>query len=163
MQIKYLGDEKFEIKAKEAVVSLSDNISVNGFVFPGAGEYERSGVFIEGIATNGDVIYLVRTEDMKLCYLGKMSNELSDEEAKEIGDVDILFLPLGENGSMEIKKALKVLSKIDPRIVIPMLYSSLDEFKKSEGIHDGEIPMLKIKKDELPVDERRNIILTPGQ
>lgn len=160
MQIKFLGNQRFEIKGKEAIVHLDKKISVNGFEFPGAGEFEKNGIFIEGIATNGDVINLVRLEEMKLCYLGSLSNELSDNEIKEIGDVDILFLPLGEEGSIDIKKGLKVLSKIDPCIVIPMLYSSLDEFKKSEGIHDGEIDVLKIKKDELPVDERRNVILT---
>lgn len=159
MQIKYLGGERFEIKTKEAAISLGHKVGVNGFEFPGPGEYEKNGVFIEGVADNGSTIYIVRAEDMKLCYLGNLSHDLRDDEIKEIGDVDILFVPLGEDGSLETKKSLALVSKIDPRIVIPMLYSDLSEFKKSEGITDGEIDILKIKRDELPADERKNVIL----
>lgn len=164
MQIKYLGREKFNIKTKEADISLSGNaVSVNNFLFRGPGEYEKNGVFIEGIADNGNTIYIIHADDMSLCYLGKISHDLRDSEAKEIGDIDILFTPLGEDGSLNTKGAQSLVSKIDPRVVIPMLYTDLSEFKKSEGITDGEIDILKIKKDDLPVDERRNVILTVGQ
>jgi L-ascorbate metabolism protein UlaG (beta-lactamase superfamily) len=159
VQIKYLGKEKFEVRAKDAKINLGYKISVNDFLLPGAGEYEKGGVFVEGISDNGNIIYLIKSEEMTLCYLGKISHDLREDEAKEIGDVDILFLPLGEEGSISTKKALDLVSKIDPRIIIPMLYSDLAEFKKSEGITDGELDVLKIKKSELPDEERKIIIL----
>jgi len=160
MQIKYLGGEKFEIRTKEVKISLGYKILINDFSLPGPGEYEKNGIFVEGIADNGNNIYAIKAEEMNLCYLGKISHDLKEEEAKEIGDVDILFVPLGEDGSLPVKKALDVVSKIDPRIVIPMLYSDLSEFKKSEGISDGETDLLKIKKQELPEEERKIVILT---
>jgi hypothetical protein len=40
-----------------------------------------------------------------------------------------------------------------------MLYSDISEFKKSEGIDDGEMDVYKIKKIDLPEDERLNVIL----
>lgn len=159
MQIRYFGEEKFEIKTGDVTVSLSDKISIGDFVLPGAGEYEKGGVFVEGIPDDGSTIYVINAEDMRLCYLGKVSHELKEAETKEIGAVDILFVPLGENGSANLKLSLENISKIDPRIVIPMLYSDLAEFKKSEGIVEENIEVLKIKKVDLPEDERRNIIL----
>lgn len=159
MIIKYLGQEKFEIKTKENRINLGYDVAINGFLFSGPGEYEKNGIFVEGISDNGNTIFIIRTEEMKLCYLGKIAHELQEEEAKEIGDVDILFMPLGEDGSVDTKKGSKIISQIDPRVVIPMLYTDLEEFKKNEGISDGETDTLKIKKNELPEDQRRNVIL----
>lgn len=159
MQIRYFGEEKFEIKTGDVTVSLSDNVSIGDFVLPGAGEYEKGGVFIEGIPDDGSTIYIINAEDMRLCYLGKVSHELKEAETKEIGAVDILFVPFGGDGSCDLKLSLENISKIDPRIVIPMLYSDLADFKKCEGVIEEDIEVLKIKKADLPDDERRNIIL----
>ncbi|MFA4996011.1 MAG: MBL fold metallo-hydrolase [Patescibacteria group bacterium] len=163
MQIKYLGNEKFEVRTKDVRIDLGYKIKVNDFSFPGPGEYEKNGIFIEGIVNNGNTIYLVRADDINICYLGNISHDLREDEAKEIGDVDILFVPMGEDGSLPTKKALGLVSLIDPKIVIPMLYSDLTEFKKSEGINDGEIEIFKIKKADLPINERQNIILTQSK
>lgn len=160
MQIKYKGKASFEIKSKDLEIILNEKISINNFEFPGPGEYEKGGVIINGIADNSNTIYTLKVEDINLCYLGQIDHDLTEEESKQIGDVDILFLPLGENGSADAKTALKILSKIDPRVVIPMLYTDLSEFKKSEGIVDGELEVLKIKKADLPEDERKVIILS---
>lgn len=159
MHIKYLGGDKFDIRTKDTTIELGETIKVNGFQFPGPGEYEKSGVFIEGIADNGTTLYLIRAEEINLCYLGRISHPLSEKEAKEIGDVDILFVPLGEEGSLPVKKSISLISEIDPKVVIPMLYSDLSEFKKDEGISDGEMEVLKIKKAELPENERMTVIL----
>jgi L-ascorbate metabolism protein UlaG (beta-lactamase superfamily) len=159
MQIKYLGKEKFEIKTKEVKLDLGYTIAINDFALPGPGEYEKSGIFVEGVADNGNTIYVIKAEEMNLCYLGKLAHTLSEDEAKEIGDIDILFVPLGEDGSLPTKKALSVVSSIDPKIVIPMLYADLEEFKKSEGITDGEQDVFKVRKIDLPTDQRQNVIL----
>ena len=163
MQIKYLGQEKFEIRTKETKIDLGYRVLVNNFEFPGPGEYEKGGVFVEGIADNGNIIYVLKIEEMNVCYLGKIAHDLKEDEAKEIGNVDILFLPLGEDGSVSTKKALDLVTKIDPRIVIPMLYTDLSEFMKSEGITDGEMDVFKIKKAELPEEERKVVILNASK
>lgn len=159
MQIKYKGLDQFEIKSKELDIELGQKLVVNGFTFPGPGEYEKGGAIINGIADGENTIYLVRAEEMNLVHLGRINHDLSEEETKQIGDVDILFLPLGAESSADLKIALKLLTKIDPRLVIPMLYTDLAEFMKSEGITDGELDLLKIKKAELPEEERKVVIL----
>ncbi len=159
MQIKYLGGDKFEIKSKDLEVILSDKVSINSFEFPGPGEYEKAGVIMSGIDDGENTIYVLNIEEMDICYLGKINHDLSEDEAKQIGNVDILFLPLGQSGSVGTKLATKILSAVDPRVVIPMLYEDLSEFKKSEGITDGELDLLKIRKVDLPEAERRIVIL----
>lgn len=162
MQIKYKGGNHFEIKAKDLDIVLADNVIINGFTFPGPGEYEKGGVILNGIADLENTIYVARVEDMNVCHLGNIQHELTEDEVKQIGDIDILFLPLGEKGTTDLKTALKLLSKIDPHIVIPMLYTDLAEFEKSEGITDGEIEVLKIRKSDLPEEGRQVVILKAG-
>lgn len=159
MTIKYLGGEKFEIKTGQTMLNLGYTMSIGDFVLPGAGEYEKSSVGVTAMPDGENTIFLIRSEEINLCYLGRINRELPEAEVKEIGNVDILFLPLGEDGTLSAKKAAALVNKIDPRIVIPMLYTSLDEFKKDEGISDGEMEALKIKKSDLPEEERRIVIL----
>ena len=161
MQIKYLGDGKVEIKTKDATILLGQHVIINDFVLPGPGEYEKSGIFVEGISDRNNTIYLIKAEEINVCYLGTISCDLAEDKTKEIGDIDILFVPLGQKESQEIKKATDLVSKIDPKIVIPILFDDqrLTDFKKSEGITDDVLDVLKIKKSELPENERRNVIL----
>lgn len=165
MQIKYLGDEKFEIKAATAKVNLSrDGVQIEDFKVSSPGEFEHKGVSVQGIDPDegNDTIYLCTIEDMTLLYPALLKEKISEEAAKEIGDVDILIVPLGEEDSLKAKEAQKLISEIDPRIVIPMLYSDIHEFKTAEGITDGEIDVLKIKKVDLPQEERKFYILKPN-
>lgn len=159
MQIKYKGGDHFEIKSKELDIVLADKVLINGFSFPGPGEYEKGGVILNSIDDNGNTIHVARVEEMNLCHLGHIKHDLSEEETKQVGDIDILFLPLGQEGTADMKTALRLLSKIDPRIVIPMLYEDISEFKKSEGIVDSELDILKIKKSDLPEEGRQIVIL----
>jgi len=159
MQIKYQGGDKFEIKSKDLVINLSDKVTINGFVFPGPGEYEKAGVIMSGIDDGSNTIYTMTVEDMDICYLGHLAHDLSEDEGKQIGNVDILFLPLGDADTVQVKAATKIISKIDPRLIIPMLYTDLTEFKKSEGVTDGETDQLKIRKIDLPETEREIVIL----
>lgn len=162
MQIKYRGGEEFQVRSKDLEIILSGGITINGFSFPGPGEYEKSGVILNGISDGTNTIYTLVVEEITLCYLGKINHDLTEDEAKVVGAVDILFLPLGAQGSANIKTALKILSKIDPKVVIPMLYDDLAEFKKEEAIVDSELSILKIKKSELPEEERQIFVLNPS-
>lgn len=162
MQITYLGKEKFEVKTRDAKIILSDKLEIDDFVIEGPGEYERKGVFVQAIKPNGDgCVYVINAETMTICYTGKIKEMISDEAVKEIGDIDILILPLGEEGTIDIKMASTLISKIDPRTVIPMMYADISAFKKTEGIVEEDIDTLKIKKIDLPEEERKFYILKP--
>lgn len=165
MLIKYQGDEKFEIKTSDAKMTLSEEgIDIEGFKIKTPGEFERKSVFVQGILLGEGQrpVYTINTEEMTLCYPNGLNQDLSEEVVKLIGDIDILFVPLGEKNSLSIKQAQELISDIDPRIVIPMLYADISQFKSAEGITDGEVDQLKIKKADLPEEERKFFILEPN-
>ena len=159
MQIQYKGKEKFEIKLKEATIFLGYNVKIDDFDLPGPGEYEKKGISVFAIPDQNNTINVVHAEDMTLCHLGRLTHELTEDEAKQIGNIDILFLPLGDDSTLALKAALKVLSNVDPRVVVPMLYTDIEEFKKSEGTVAGEFDVLKIRKADLPEEQRSIYIL----
>ena len=152
------------------------------FVVDGPGEYDIKGVFVQGIHSwhdekegkeRGDnTIYTIDAEDLKLCHLGDFGQkELSEKQVNDIGEVDVLMVPVGGTYTIDGRVAAKVISQIEPKIVIPMHYQipklkiKLDEvnkFLKIMGVkgEDGA-NKLSIKKKDLSLEGMRIITLKP--
>lgn len=103
-------------------------------VFEGAGEYEVGDLSIIGIDTkpfmNDDsklksTMYKISTSDIDLLILGNIFGELTAEERESVGKIDILVLPVGNNGyTMDAIEALKLIKDLEPKVVIPTHYAS---------------------------------------
>ncbi|HZP55211.1 MAG TPA: MBL fold metallo-hydrolase [Candidatus Saccharimonadales bacterium] len=97
------------------------------------GEYEVSGVVIHGIgarahmdsdADKNAVIYTIASDEMKVAILGHVYPDLSEAQLEAIGLVDIVVVPVGDNGyTLDGTGALQVIKKIEPKIVIPTHYA----------------------------------------
>ncbi len=134
------------------------------------GEYEIGGTFITGVATfhdnrKGDLrgkntIYIIEMDGITLCHLGDLGHPLAAYLIEEIGDIDILFLPVGEVSTMPIDTALEIVRQLEPPIVIPMHYkteaftgdlSPVDKFLDKMRIRELEArPKLSITSSSLP-------------
>lgn len=98
------------------------------------GEYEIGGVFITGVASFHDdkkgeirgknTIYVIEMDGITLCHLGDLGHPLDSRLIEEIGDVGILFLPVGEVSTIPIDKATEIIRQLEPPIVIPMHYKT---------------------------------------
>jgi L-ascorbate metabolism protein UlaG (beta-lactamase superfamily) len=98
------------------------------------GEYEIGGTFVTGMASfhdnkKGEVrgkntIYVVEMDGIILCHLGDLGHPLDSRLIEEIGDVGILFLPVGEVSTIPIDTAMEIIRQLEPPIVIPMHYKT---------------------------------------
>ena len=152
------------------------------FLIEGPGEYEIKEIFIQGIPAFHDeeggkqrgenTIYAIEAEGMRLCHLGDLGEiELSPEQLEKIGDIDILLIPVGGVYTIDAKIAAKIISQIEPRIVIPMHYyipklkiklDGVDKFLREMGKKSLEPqPKLLIKKKDLPQDGTKIVVLEP--
>ncbi|MFA6973630.1 MAG: MBL fold metallo-hydrolase [Parcubacteria group bacterium] len=94
------------------------------------GEYSVKGVNIVGLASEHgptknpviNTIFILETEDLKICHLGDLGADLTDKQMEEIDGVDVLMIPVGGNYTIDGKKATELVKKIEPAIVIPMHY-----------------------------------------
>ena len=115
------------------------------FIISGPGEYEVKEVFIKGIPSFHDdsegkergvnTIYTISAEGLIFCHLGDLGQkQLTDEQLEKIGNVDILMIPVGGQFTISSQEAQRIISQIEPKIVIPMHY---------------ELPKLKIKLEDV--------------
>jgi L-ascorbate metabolism protein UlaG (beta-lactamase superfamily) len=75
-----------------------------------------------GSKRGNNIVYKFVIDGMKFCHLGDLGHELDDNTVQKIGSVDILFIPVGGNFTIDDKKAWNVIKKIKPKIIIPMHY-----------------------------------------
>ena len=113
------------------------------FSLNGPGEYEIGGVLISGVRTYHDkkkgaelgnnTVYVVHLDDVVFCHLGDLGHELSTHQLEEIGNVDVLFVPVGGGETLGAAEAVSVISQIEPRLVIPMHYD------QANGANEGAL------------------------
>ncbi|MEM0498291.1 MAG: MBL fold metallo-hydrolase [Methanothrix sp.] len=96
------------------------------------GIYKAAGIDVKGVATYHDdaggklrgtnTVFCFTMDDIRLCHLGDLGHVLDDNEARMIGDVDVLLIPVGGTFTIDARGALAVIDKLKPKLVIPMHY-----------------------------------------
>jgi L-ascorbate metabolism protein UlaG (beta-lactamase superfamily) len=149
-------------------------VSGNPLVIAWPGEYEKKGVRISGFKSYHDkqqgaqrgenILYKLEAENISLLHCGDMGVIPGQELLDEIGDIDILMIPVGGFYTIDPDEAAEVVKKIEPSLVIPMHYNdpavlnqktfgklaTLGEFMKKFGVEKPElVDQLVIRKEEL--------------
>ena len=154
-------------------------IGGNPFLIQDPGEYEVRGVKIRGIESfhnssseeeiEANIIFVLEIEGIKICHMGDFGEkELSSSQIEEIMGVDILLIPVGGNFTISGKEASKIITRVEPKIAVPMHYKipglniKIDDEKVFLGaIGAGakeKIKKLKIKKSDIS-KEKTEIVL----
>lgn len=146
-------------------------------VVDGPGEYEISGVSIIGIPTFHDdakgklrgknTVYIIEIDGVKVVHLGDLGHELSEKELEEIGEVDVLMIPVGGEYTVGPSQAASIVRDIEPVIVLPMHYkmaglnpkvfsnlSGVDSFLSEVGLTVEKADKLTLKKESLGEDHK---------
>lgn len=133
------------------------------FVITGPGEYAVRGVSVLGIPVGVTTIYRIEAEEVSLAHLGHFAGTLDDATIERLGDVDVLFVPVGGNGVCTAKQANVALEQIEPRIAIPIQYrvreSTLpydgpEAFCKEAGCSPKDAEeRIRVTEKEIPTDE----------
>jgi L-ascorbate metabolism protein UlaG (beta-lactamase superfamily) len=141
------------------------------FAITGPGEYETKGIFIKGFLSQSkygkenhiNTIYMVALEGMNLCFLGALSNtNLTNETTEALGEIDILFVPIGGGEILGPSDAYKFAVSLEPRIIIPMHYddATLKAFIKEGGEKIDPVDKLTLKKKDLEGKEGDIVVLS---
>ncbi len=148
-------------------------------VVEGSGGREIKGIEVQGIDSFHDkaegeergknTIFVFELGDFRICHLGNLGHELSDEKIEEIKPVDILLIPVGGNYTINAREAFNVVKDLEPKIVMPMHYkveglkvdiSDEEEFLQLVEDEGWEIDeKFEVKIEKLP-EERKVIKLT---
>lgn len=133
-----------------------------------AGSFSEQGIEIKGVETFHDkisgakkgknLIFSFKIDDINVCHCGDLGHILTSEHLKEIGDVDILILPVGGGYTIDALDAVKVMEQLNPSVVIPMHYrtkalgpiglafAKVDKFILASGLKAAEYKELELNK-----------------
>lgn len=152
------------------------------FVIDHLGEYEVGGISVFGTKSFHDGesgterglnrIYVIVIDGIRVCHLGDLGHELDENMVKEIGDIDVLLLPVGGVYTINSKQAVAVAKALEPSFIVPMHYKTsahdqekfgelqeLSDFIKEFGVENvEEIDKLKVERDRLPEEKELVII-----
>jgi L-ascorbate metabolism protein UlaG (beta-lactamase superfamily) len=136
-----------------------------GATLIGPGEYEIKGFDIKGIPLIKEstinffkTIYLVKTEDANLCFLGHIAEYPDEDALGELKSIDVLFVPAGGKPFISQELVAKLVKQINPKIVVPMFFkvpglkrqtSDLKDLIDELGLKAEVEEKLTIKKKDL--------------
>ncbi len=113
--------------------SHAENVSGNPKLFSAPGEYEYSGVSVKGVMTpladqttreERNVAFTVTLDGINICHLGRLATPLTTNIVDELGPIDVLLVPVGGHGLIELNGIQQIMQDFDPKIVIPMQYKT---------------------------------------
>lgn len=157
---------------------IKDTLKEETIVFDAPGEYAVKGVsalgfpafcdMSEGTERGQNTVFVFESEDIHVCYLGSLGHDIAPDLLDKLNGVDILFIPVGGSDTLDVKVAVELVRKIEPKIVIPMHYKIpglLLPLETEKAFCDaiGNCPAqtvskLNIKKKELE-DKKLEVVL----
>jgi L-ascorbate metabolism protein UlaG (beta-lactamase superfamily) len=103
-------------------------------VIKGTGLHRVADLEIRGIGSYHDerkgsergqnTIFCFTIDGLKVCHLGDLGYVPTEQEAKQIGPVDLLFLPIGGVYTVDPSQATQTAKRLSPRVTIPMHFKT---------------------------------------
>jgi L-ascorbate metabolism protein UlaG (beta-lactamase superfamily) len=141
---------------------------------------EVKGITIRAIPTAHDAtggsqrgkntIFCFEVDGINICHCGDLGHALAEEQAKAIGKVDVLMIPVGGFFTIDAKTATKVGERLKPKVIIPMHFktekmdypiSGVDEFIKGKSNVTRGSSEIEFKAGTLPA-AMQIIVLKPS-
>lgn len=146
----------------ESGYSYAEGVGGSPMIFDAPGEYEIGGILVTGIASKrpdgaANVIFIHEIDGIRVGHLGLASNATLEE----LKDVDVLLLPVGGSNALTPNQAADLMTKIEPKIAIPMNYQvggetltlePLESFLKETGSRPEPQAKINVSRSGLPQD-----------
>ncbi len=162
-------------KGNKLYSSIS-GISGEPFLINDPGEYDVKGVTVTGIPLKQDegryvTVFLIESEGLSVLNLTHIREwNIKHDDLEDLGEIDILILPVGSNSVMTPKLASQIVHEIEPKIVIPshyqtsglaLPYEKVDDFLKQLGGKNESMEKLTVKKKDLTEEKTQTVTLEP--
>ena len=151
-------------------------------VVEGPGEYEIQGISIVGFPTFHDdkkgtlrgknTIYTIEMDNLRIVHLGDLGHPLKEKQFEELGEVDILMIPVGGFYTINFEQAVELVRSVESVVTIPMHYKTpmhsetfkdltgVDEFVNALGLPVEKSDKYTVTKDTLG-ELQKVVVLEP--
>lgn len=76
-----------------------------------------------GTARGPNTIFVFELDGVRVCHFGDFGQSaLREEQAGAIGEIDLLFIPIGGGPTIGADQATAIIERLSPRWVVPMHY-----------------------------------------
>jgi L-ascorbate metabolism protein UlaG (beta-lactamase superfamily) len=116
-------------------------------------------------------VFCLKADGMLICHMGDLGHVLTDSQVEEIGQPDVMLIPVGGTFTVGPQEASLVIDQLKPRVVIPMHYKTpqcgfpieqVDSFLKGKSkvkkVGDSKV---EIQQESLP-DPTEIVVLEPA-
>jgi len=132
-----------------------------------------SDIEIKGIKTFHDkhkgekrgqnIIFRFIIDGISFCHLGDLGHKLNEDIINQIGEIYILFIPVGGTFTIDADTAWEIINKIKPKITVPMHYKigglslpidNIDKFLDKNPYEVLKVGNeIDIEKEDLPTEK----------
>ena len=120
-----------------------------------------------GTERHGNSIFIYEMANMCIAHLGHLHHTLNQQQLNEIGKIDVVFVPVDGNMTLDLEGMMEVLTSLKAPLMIPMHYFStftlhrfLERAKQSWAVEISEIPSMTVSKTSLPAKPKVTVL--PG-
>jgi len=122
-----------------------------------------------GTERHGNSIFIYELANMCIAHLGHLHHTLSQQQLNEIGRVDVLFVPVDGNMTLDLEGMMEVLQALKAPLMVPMHYFSiftlnrfLDRVREQQWeVENSAVPSFVISKTTLPAAPK--VMVLPGR
>lgn len=109
------------IKGNPDILDKVGNFQLKDIPISGFASYHDE---VKGAKRGLNTIYVFEMDGLRLCHLGDIGYVPSPDEIEKLGKIDVLFIPVGGNFTINGKQAAEIAKLINSHIVIPMHYKT---------------------------------------
>ena len=116
---------------------------------------------------HGNSIFIFEIANLCIAHLGHLHHTLTPQQLNEIGQVDVVMVPVDGTMTLDLAGMVEVLKALRAPLIIPMHYFnaySLDRFlqqvREAWEVEIADVPSVVISKTSLPVKPK--VLVLPG-
>ena len=115
----------------------------------------------------GNSIFVFDVADLCVAHLGHLHHTLTQAQLNEIGKIDVVFVPVDGNYTLDLEGMMEVLKSLKAPLMIPMHYFSsytlerfLSRARQEWDVAFNEVPTMVVSKGTLPAKPK--VLILPG-
>lgn len=105
---------------KTTILAFPGEFAARGITLSGYNTYTKA---LSEESKDFNTVFLFDTEGMQMGYLGALGHEPEPEILDRFSGIEVLFVPVENKDGWDVKTAVAVIKKIEPKVVVPMHFA----------------------------------------
>ena len=120
-----------------------------------------------GYVPYGNSIFIFEVAGLCIGHLGHLHHTLTDEQLAEVGQLDVVMVPVDGSYTMDVGGMVEVLKALRARLILPMHYFNpftlqrfVERIRNDFTVEMATLPTIVVSQPTLPADPK--VLVLPG-